>query len=45
VVWVPSPLVSGAATVHPMPRHWIWMQVAVLVFVFAGMVIAIIRLA
>jgi hypothetical protein len=27
------------------PRHWIWMQVAILVFVLAGMVIAIIKLA
>jgi len=27
------------------PRHWIWMQVAILVFVLAGMVIAIARLA
>jgi hypothetical protein len=27
------------------PRHWIWMQVAILVFVLAGMVIAITRLA
>jgi hypothetical protein len=29
----------------PMPRHWIWMQVAILVFVLAGMVIAITKLA
>jgi hypothetical protein len=29
----------------PMPRHWIWMQVAILVFVRAGMVIAITKLA
>jgi len=28
-----------------MPRHWIWMQVAILVFVLAGMVIAITKLA
>jgi hypothetical protein len=27
-----------------MPRHWIWMQVAILVFVLAGMVIAITKL-
>jgi hypothetical protein len=27
------------------PRHWIWMQVAILVFVLAGMVIAITKLA
>jgi hypothetical protein len=26
------------------PRHWIWMQVAILVFVLAGMVIAITKL-
>jgi hypothetical protein len=29
----------------PMPRHWIWMQVAILVFVLAGMVIANTKLA
>ena len=29
----------------PMPRHWIWMQAAILVFVLAGMVIAITKLA
>jgi len=28
-----------------MPRHWIWMQVAIMIFVLAGMVIAITRLA
>jgi len=28
-----------------MPRSWIWMQVAIVVVVFAGMVIAIVRLA
>jgi hypothetical protein len=27
------------------PRHWIWMQIAILVFVLAGMVIAITKLA
>jgi len=27
------------------PRHWIWMQVAILVFVLAGMVFAITRLS
>jgi hypothetical protein len=27
------------------PRHWIWMQAAILVFVLAGMVIAITKLA
>jgi hypothetical protein len=27
------------------PRHWIWMQVAILVFVLAGMLIAITKLA
>jgi hypothetical protein len=27
------------------PRHWIWMQVVILVFVIAGMVIAITKLA
>src|SRR5437660_9073806 len=33
------------ANVGPMPRHWIWMQVAIMIFVLAGMVIAITRLA
>jgi hypothetical protein len=28
-----------------MPRFWIWMQVAIFVFVVAGMVIAITKLA
>jgi hypothetical protein len=28
-----------------MPRHWVWMQVAIVVFVLAGMVIAITKLA
>jgi hypothetical protein len=27
------------------PRHWFWMQVAIVVFVLAGMVIAITKLA
>jgi hypothetical protein len=27
------------------PRHWIWMQIAIVVFVVAGMVIAITKLA
>jgi hypothetical protein len=27
------------------PRHWLWMQVAIVVFVVAGMVIAITKLA
>jgi hypothetical protein len=27
------------------PRHWFWMQLAILVFVLAGMVIAITKLA
>jgi hypothetical protein len=26
------------------PRHWLWMQVAIVVFVLAGMVIAITKL-
>ena len=34
-----------AATVHPVRRTWIWMQVAIVVFVLAGMVIAITKLA
>jgi hypothetical protein len=28
-----------------MPRHWFWTQVAIIVFVLAGMVIAITKLA
>jgi len=28
-----------------MPRSWLWMQVAIVVFVLAGGVIAIVRLA
>jgi hypothetical protein len=28
-----------------MPRHWFWMQIAIVVFVLAGMVIAITKLA
>jgi len=28
-----------------MPRHWFWMQVLIVVFVLAGMVIAITKLA
>ena len=27
-----------------LPRFWIWMQVAIVIFVLAGMVIAIVRL-
>jgi hypothetical protein len=27
-----------------MPRHWFWTQIAIIVFVLAGMVIAITRL-
>jgi len=26
------------------PRHWLWMQIAIVVFVLAGMVIAITKL-
>jgi hypothetical protein len=28
-----------------MPRHWIWMQVLIIVFVVIGMVVAIVKLA
>jgi len=28
-----------------MPRSWIWMQVAIVVVVLAGMVIAVVRIA
>jgi hypothetical protein len=34
-----------STTVTCVPRHWIWMQVAIIVFVLAGMVIAITKLA
>jgi len=27
------------------PRHWFWMQIAIIVFTLAGMVIAITKLA
>jgi hypothetical protein len=33
------------ATFSSVPRHWFWTQVAIIVFVLAGMVIAITRLA
>ena len=42
---VKAPLGNVTATVPLMPRHWIWMQVAIVVFVVVGMVIAIVRLA
>ena len=29
---------------EPLPRFWIWMQIAIVVFVVAGMVIALTRL-
>jgi hypothetical protein len=29
----------------PMPRHWFWTQVLIIIFVLAGMVIAITKLA
>jgi hypothetical protein len=32
-------------TLVPMPRFWFWTQVAIVVFVLAGMVIAITKLA
>ncbi len=28
-----------------MPRMWLWVQVAIVVFVLAGMVIAVVKLA
>jgi hypothetical protein len=34
-----------AARVRAVPRTWIWMQAAIVVFVVAGMVIAITKLA
>jgi len=37
--------VQYAATVQAVPRSWIWMQVVIVVFVVAGMVIAITKLA
>jgi hypothetical protein len=36
---------AAPATVQSVPRFWIWLQVLVVVFVVAGMVIAITRLA
>jgi hypothetical protein len=33
------------ASVTGVPRHWVWMQIAIIVFVLAGMVIAITKLA
>ena len=29
---------------EPLPRFWIWMQIAIVAFVLAGAVIAIVRL-
>jgi hypothetical protein len=40
-----TPAARATASFTPVPRHWIWMQVAILVFVLAGMVIAITKLA
>jgi hypothetical protein len=37
--------VQYPATFQAVPRSWIWMQVAIVVFVVAGMVIAITKLA
>ena len=34
-----------ATTFSGMPRHWFWTQVVIVVFVVAGMVIAITKLA
>ena len=39
-----SPLL-GLIQMPQMPRHWVWMQVAILVFVLAGIVIAIAKLS
>jgi hypothetical protein len=42
----PSPAAQPLAVrVCPMSPMWIWMQVAICVFVVIGMVIAIVRLA
>jgi hypothetical protein len=35
----------GLACGEAMPRHWFWTQVAIVVFVIAGIVIAITKLA
>jgi hypothetical protein len=52
-----KPPVASAAPTHPLrrgrriaslsgvPLHWFWMQVLIVVFVLAGMVIAITKLA
>jgi hypothetical protein len=37
--------VRTCTTLGSMPRHWLIMQVAILVFILAGMVIAITKLA
>jgi hypothetical protein len=37
--------VQGRYRFTPMPRLWFWTQAAILVFVIAGMVIAITKLA
>jgi len=36
---------AGPLPLATVPRHWIWLQVAIIVFVVAGMVIAITKLA
>jgi hypothetical protein len=36
---------AGRASVQPVPRFWLWTQAAIVVFVVAGMVIAITKLA
>jgi len=33
------------ATIEPVPRNWIWMQVAIVLFVAIGMIVAITKLA
>ncbi len=34
----------GPGSFGAVPRHWLWMQIAIIVFVLAGMVIAITKL-
>jgi hypothetical protein len=36
---------ASVASCLEMPRHWFWMQVAIVLAVLAGMVIAITKLA
>jgi hypothetical protein len=43
--WSRHGALVGLASFHGVPRHWYWMTIVTMAFVFAGMVIAIVRLA